>query len=167
MAQIREAGAGDWQAMRDVRLAALRDAPQAFASTYEREAPFTEADWQRRIDGGGSFLAYAPELGSAPAGIAGGFETGPGTIELVSMWVRPQARGRGIGQALVEAVVGWARARGASRVHLWVTESNGHARLLYERCGFRPTAERQPLPSDPEVTEIGMVRPVESLTADP
>jgi len=157
MAEIREAGADAWQAMRDVRLAALRDAPQAFASTYEREVAFTEADWQRRIARGGSFLAYVPELGTAPAGMAGGFEAGPGTIELVSMWVRPQARGHGIGQALVQAVVGWARARGASRVHLWVTENNGHARLLYERCGFRPTAERQPLPSDPEVTEIGMV----------
>lgn len=166
MAEIREAGTGDWQAMRDVRLAALRDAPQAFASTYEREAAFTEADWQRRIAQGGSFLAYAPELGTAPAGIAGGFETGPGTIELVSMWVTPRARGHGIGQALVEAVAGWARARSASRLHLWVTENNRHARLLYDRCGFRPTAERQPLPSDPEVTEIGMVRPVESLAAD-
>jgi GNAT superfamily N-acetyltransferase len=161
MTEIREAGAGDWQAMRDVRLAALRDAPQAFASTYEREVAFTEADWQRRIAGGGSFLAYAPELGTAPAGIAGGFEIAPGTIELVSMWVSPQARGHGIGQALVQAVVGWARARGATRVHLWVTENNGHARLLYERCGFQPTAERQPLPSDPEVTEIGMAYPLE------
>jgi GNAT superfamily N-acetyltransferase len=161
MTEIREAGAGDWQAMRDVRLAALRDAPQAFASTYEREVAFTEADWQRRIAGGGSFLAYAAELGTAPAGIAGGFEIAPGTIELVSMWVSPQARGHGIGQALVQAVVGWARARGATRVHLWVTENNGHARLLYERCGFQPTAERQPLPSDPEVTEIGMAYPLE------
>jgi GNAT superfamily N-acetyltransferase len=161
MTEIREAGADDWQAMRDVRLAALRDAPQAFASTYEREVAFTEADWQRRIAGGGSFLAYAPELGPAPAGIAGGFEIAPGTIELVSMWVSPQARGHGIGQVLVQAVVGWARARAATRVHLWVTENNGHARMLYERCGFQPTAERQPLPSDPEVTEIGMARPLE------
>jgi GNAT superfamily N-acetyltransferase len=161
MTEIREAGADDWQAMRDVRLAALRDAPQAFASTYEREVAFTEADWQRRIAGGGSFLAYAPELGTAPAGIAGGFEIAPGTIELVSMWVSPQARGQGIGEALVQAVVGWARARDATRVHLWVTENNGHARMLYERCGFQATAERQPLPSDPEVTEIGMARPLE------
>ncbi len=158
MVEIREVGADDWEAMRDVRLAALRDAPQAFASTYEREVAFTEADWQRRIVGGGSFLAHAPELGAASVGIAGGFETAPGTIELVSMWVRPQARGHGIGQALVQAVIGWARARGASRVHLWVTENNGHARLLYERCGFRSTAERQPLPSDAEVIEIGMAR---------
>ena len=158
MAQIREVGADGWQAMRDVRLAALRDAPDAFASTYEREAAFAEADWQRRIAGGGNFLAYAPELGVAPVGIAGGFETGPGTIELVSLWVRPEARGHGIGQALVQAVVGWARSRGISRIHLWVAENNDHARLLYERCGFSPTAERQPLPSNAELTEIGMVR---------
>ncbi len=108
MIEIREVGADGWPAMRDIRLAALRDDPQAFASTYEREAAFAEADWQRRIAGGGSFLAYAPELGPGPAGIAGGFESGPGTVELVSMWVRPQARGRGIGQALVGAVAGWA-----------------------------------------------------------
>ena len=158
MVQIREVGADGWQAMRDVRLAALRDAPDAFASTYEREAAFAEADWQRRIAGGGNFLAYAPELGAAPAGIVGGFETGPGTVELVSLWVRPQARRHGIGRALVQAVVGWARAKGMSRVHLWVAENNGHARLLYERCGFSPTAERQPLPSNVGLTEIGMVR---------
>jgi GNAT superfamily N-acetyltransferase len=161
MAEIREAGADDWQAMRDVRLAALRDAPQAFASTYEREVVFAEADWQRRIAGGGSFLAYAPDLGTTPVGIAGGFEIAPGTIELVSMWVSPRARGHGIGQALVQAVVGWAQARDATHVHLWVTENNSHARLLYERCGFQPTVERQPLPSDPEVTEIGMARPLD------
>ena len=160
MAQIREVGADGWQAMRDVRLAALRDAPDAFASTYEREAAFAEADWQRRIASRGNFLAYAPELGTAPAGIVGGFEAEPGTIELVSLWVSPPARGHGIGQALVETVIGWARARGISRVHLWVAENNDHARLLYERCGFSPTAERQPLPSNVELIEIGMVRDV-------
>ena len=160
MVQIREVGADGWQAMRDIRLAALRDAPDAFASTYEREAAFAEADWQRRIASRGNFLAYAPELGTAPAGIVGGFETAPGTIELVSLWARPDARGHGIGQALVETVIGWARARGISRVHLWVAENNDHARLLYERCGFSPTAERQPLPSNVELIEIGMVRDV-------
>jgi GNAT superfamily N-acetyltransferase len=158
--EIREIDADGWQAMRDVRLAALQDAPDAFASTYEREVTFAEADWQRRITGGGNFLAYAPGLGHAPAGIVGGFETEPGTIELVSLWVRPGARGHGIGQVLVQAVVDWARAKGAARVHLWVAEPNRTARLLYERCGFRPTAERQPLPSNAEVTEIGMALPV-------
>jgi GNAT superfamily N-acetyltransferase len=158
MVEIREIDADGWRAMRDIRLAALQDTPEAFASTYDREVAFAEADWLRRIGGGANFLAYAPELGTAPVGLVGGFEAGPGTIELVSMWVSPPARGHGIGQALVEAVVGWARAKGMPRVHLWVAESNRSARLLYERCGFRPTAERQPLPSDAQVTEIGMAR---------
>ncbi len=41
-----------------------------------------------------------------------------------------------------------------------VTETNSRARLLYERCGFAVTAERQPLPSNPALGEIGMERPV-------
>lgn len=156
--EIREIAADGWQAMRDIRLAALQDAPLAFASTYKREAAFAEADWQHRISGGGNFLAYAAEFGAQPAGIVGGFQTEPGTIELISLWVTPPARGRGIGQALVEAVIDWARARQASRVHLWVAENNHGARALYERYGFRLTGQRQPLPSAPELTEIGMVR---------
>ena len=72
--EIQEIGAGNWRALRDIRLAALRDAPQAFASTYEREAAFTEADWLRWISRGDTFLAYAPELGAAPVGIVSGYE---------------------------------------------------------------------------------------------
>src|SRR5580693_3259042 len=104
--EIREIGAGDWQALRDIRLAALRDTPPAFA----------EADWLRWISRGDTFLAFAPELGTAPVGIAGGYDGEPGTIELISMWISPGARGRGIGRALVEAVLGQARAKGMTRV---------------------------------------------------
>jgi ribosomal protein S18 acetylase RimI-like enzyme len=156
--EIREIGVDDWQAMRDIRLASLKDAPGAFASTYEREVTFTEAEWLSRISRGDNFLAYAPALGAAPVGIVGGYEIEAGTTELISMWVSPPARGHGIGRALVEAVVGRARAKGMSRVHLWVAEGNGNARLLYERCGFQPTGERQPLPSNVQVTELAMAR---------
>jgi GNAT superfamily N-acetyltransferase len=160
MVEVREVGPDDWLIMRDVRLEALRGAPYAFASTYAREARFSEAEWRRRASSRDIFLAYLPELGAAPAGIAAGFEDGPGAFELVSMWVRPQARGQMAGSALITAVVDWARARDAPALHLWVTESNKPARLLYERCGFTPTGERQPLPSDPRLAEIGMTRPL-------
>lgn len=160
MVEIREVGPEDWQIMRDVRLAALRDAPYAFSSTYEREARFAEAEWRGRAEGRNNFLAYLPGLGGTPAGIAAGIEEEPGAFELLSMWVHPEARGHRVGSALITSVVGWARARGASAVHLWVTESNKPARRLYERSGFTPTGERQPLPSDPALAEIGMTRPV-------
>jgi GNAT superfamily N-acetyltransferase len=60
----------------------------------------------------------------------------------------------------VAAVIDWARARNATSVHLWLTEANQRARMLYERCGFSPTDERQPLPSKSNLTEVGMIRPL-------
>ena len=55
--------------MRDVRLAALQEAPDAFGSTYAREAPFTREQWLARIsDRNVNYLAYveaAPEPAAA------------------------------------------------------------------------------------------------------
>jgi GNAT superfamily N-acetyltransferase len=161
MVLVRETVMADWQALRDIRLLALHDAPDAFSSTYAEQVRFGEADWRQRIARGGTFLAYIPEVNaSEPAGLIGGYQEAPGLVELISMFVRPQARGHGVGEAMIDAVIGWARARDATSVHLWVTETNKHALGLYERCGFTVTAERQPLPSNPALGEVGMIRPL-------
>ena len=58
---------------------------------------------------------------------------------LFGMWVTPVARRRGVGMALVQAVLAQAAARPAIEVvHLTVADGNRDARALYERCGFRP-----------------------------
>jgi GNAT superfamily N-acetyltransferase len=169
MVVVREVIAADWQALRDIRLEALRTAPTAFGSTYEREAGRDEEHWTTRIARGGTFLAYLPEAAEAaeaaeavgapePAGLIGGYPEGPQTVALVSMYVRPDARGRGVGEALVATVIDWARQKRATTVHLWVTDTNAPARALYERCGFSLTGERQPLPSDPSLGEVAMSR---------
>ena len=160
MVVVRAATMEEWQVLRDIRLAALRDAPNAFGSTHAEQAASIEADWRRRISRGGTFFAYVPENADEPAGLVGGFQENPGTVELVSLWVRPQARGLGVGEALVAAVINWAKARNATSVHLWFTEMNFHARMLYERCGFSPTGERQQLPSNTDLMEVGMIRPL-------
>jgi GNAT superfamily N-acetyltransferase len=157
MVLVREAVSGDWQALRDIRLEALRDAPAAFGSTYQGEAGRPMAHWHDRIARGGTFLAYLPGT-SDPAGLIGGYPEDSHTVELVSMYVRPRARGRGVGDALVTTVLDWASKRNAATVHLWVTETNAPARALYERCGFTLTGERQPLPSDPSFGEVAMSR---------
>jgi len=157
MVSVRAVGAGDWELVRDVRLAALRDAPDAFASTYEREAAYTEEQWRGWFsDRFAMFLADLPDRGE-PAGLTGVFDRDHGAA-LVSMWVRPDARGRGVGEALVNAAAGWGRARGHDTMYLWVAEANEPARRLYERYGFTPTGERQPMPSHPDVAEIRMRR---------
>jgi GNAT superfamily N-acetyltransferase len=170
MVLVRATVLDDWQAMREIRLQGLRDAPDAFGSTYARDAAFEPAEWQRRATRDGSFFAFLPgaeqagqakEAGQAGlAGLAGGYEEEPGVVELISMFVRPQARGHRVGEALVDAVAAWARTKAAVSLHLWVTETNKPAIRLYERCGFTATPERQPLPSNPALGELGMTRPL-------
>jgi GNAT superfamily N-acetyltransferase len=166
MIRVRAVSPDDWETMRDVRLAALSEAPGAFGSSYAREAEFTEERWRGRIsERSVTFFALpgpadsgAPGPGT-PVGLAGVFVE-DGAPELVSMWVAPSARGLGAGQALVEAAASWARGRGYPELSLWVTESNAPARQLYERCGFSATGDRQPLPSNPSVPEIRMRCPL-------
>jgi GNAT superfamily N-acetyltransferase len=158
---VRAATVEHWQTLRGIRLAALQDAPDAFLSTYAEQAASVEADWRRRISRGCTFFAYVSEvIGTEPDGLVGGFEDKAGTVELVSLWVRPQARGQSVGEALVSAVVEWAKTRNATSVHLWLMETNQYARALYERCGFSPTDECQPLPTNKDLTEVGMIRPL-------
>src|SRR5436190_1150340 len=140
MVLVRATTTTDWQALREIRLQALLDAPDAFASTHARETAFGEDEWRRRASRDGSFIAFLPEV--CPAGLGSGYLAEPEVVELIGMFVRPQARGRGVGEAVVDAVAGWARQQGASTVHLWVTEANSRARLPYGRRGFPGPAER-------------------------
>jgi GNAT superfamily N-acetyltransferase len=159
MVLVRATTLDDWRALREIRLQALRDAPDAFGSTYAREIAFEPAEWHRRATRDGSFIALLDQSEEGElAGLAGGFEEEPGLVELVAMFVRPRARGHGVGAALVDAVAAWARNRHAVSLHLWVTETNKPAIRLYERCGFTVTAEGQPLPSNPALGEVGMTR---------
>jgi ribosomal protein S18 acetylase RimI-like enzyme len=59
-----------------------------------------------------------------------------GEVELISMWVAPFARGRRVADALVDAVITWARGQRIDRVALDVMESNDRARAFYRRQGF-------------------------------
>lgn len=135
---IRAADPADWEALRDVRLRALRDAPWAFGSTYEREAAFSPQQWRERT--GATFLA---EAGGRVVGMAGGFVNGPALVRLWGMWIEPDARGRGLAEQLVEAVDAWARSIGATELELAVSEQAPAARRAYARMGFELMPERE------------------------
>ena len=152
---IRRAEGPDWAQLRLVRLAALAESPNAFASTLEREQQLDEEDWRARASSGRTFLAFS---GGAPVGTAVGIE-GDATDEraVVAMWVHPDHRRAGVASALLEAVRTWAHTDGATSLTLWVTRTNDAAGTLYRRIGFTPTGESQPLPSNPSLTEEKMV----------
>jgi GNAT superfamily N-acetyltransferase len=149
---LRRLGPDDWRAWRDLRLAALADAPEAFGSSLEKESAYTEAEWRDWLEPGRGLKAIA-----GPAGIIGAWvppDRG-GAVELYSMWVSPSWRGRGIGDRLVAEALGWA---GERRVDLWVVGGNAAAERLYRRHGFVATGESQAHPRYPGVLERLMTR---------
>jgi ribosomal protein S18 acetylase RimI-like enzyme len=107
-------------------------------------------------------MAVEARRDGADVGLAGVFAEPdpPGRMHLISMWVDPRHRRQGVARALVDLVIGWAAERQASEVVLWVADHNDAARRLYERLGFRPTGESQPLPSNPARSESRMRLPL-------
>jgi len=143
-ASVSRIGPGDWAALRDVRLAALRDSPDTFASTLERELALAEQDWRQRAESAAWFVARQD---SDLAGLVAVFpvpESSPPTKwHLISMWVAPRMRGRGVAALLVDAAAGHVAAAGAQRLTLWVADGNDRAIAFYLRAGFLPTGQRQ------------------------
>lgn len=157
MIGVRRAVGRDWQRSRDIRLRALREEPLAFASTYQREVGLGAADWQHRIADAAQFLAE-DERGAVVGTATGVADPEVGAlVHLVAMYVAPEVRGRGVGAALVAAVLADAAAAGAHEVRLQVVETNTVAERLYQRCGFVRTGASAPLPHRPELAEHEML----------
>ena len=147
---------------REVRLRALADAPEAFGVVVAEVEAQPMSYWEdltRAVTGPGGqvmFLACEDDtvLGSAygllerdrrEAGRVGG------------MWVAPAARRRGIGRALLHAVMAWARGRHLTHLGLWAPAHSPAAVALYRQSGFRETGRRGPLPHHPTLEIIEMV----------
>ncbi|MFC4065923.1 GNAT family N-acetyltransferase [Actinoplanes subglobosus] len=140
----------DWQIWRELRLAALTEAPYAFGSQL--------ADWQGEGDRPDRWRARLAIPGSRnlvatldgrPVGMASGVPADQDRVaELISMYVAPAGRRRGVGELLVRTVEEWARQSGAHTLRLAVAEGNEGALALYRRTGFQETGEQGDLMPD-------------------
>lgn len=66
-------------------------------------------------------------------------EGGPAVL-VEDVVVAPEHRGRGTGRALMDALAGWARERGATRMQLLADKNNPPALAFYDRLGWGSTA---------------------------
>lgn len=145
---------------RAARLRALIEDPGAFSATYDSERAKPPAFWMERVTLSAMNGRYTTLLARSYTEIVGmvtGLHPEEGkSAELVSMWVAPEARRRGVGVALVNRVVSWAKDAGAETLELWVMNGNEGARQLYEQCGFGVKHGHLAAESDPCKNQLRM-----------
>ncbi|MEO6142403.1 MAG: GNAT family N-acetyltransferase [Dermatophilaceae bacterium] len=160
---VRALGEEDWQVFRDVRLAALHDAPEAFVASRAQEEAFDEERWRERIRGSRRLVAQRDGTVLGVVSIGETEEPRAGTAELFGLWVAPGSRGAGVAWKLVEAGADRARADGRSHLSYWVGTDNGRAVAFASSFGFRPSSTRRPMRVASEedgAEEMAMILPL-------
>ena len=139
--QIRRLQVSDAPIYRALRLRALREHPDAFTSSFEEEDSRPLADSEKRLAAMGAEKFWGAFVDGEIAGLVGlNRETRAKCrhqATLVGMYVAGEHAGRGLGRALVAAVLQEALACGIELVVLSVTDGNKAACALYTRAGFR------------------------------
>ena len=87
------------------------------------------------IEGGATSVRYVTDAGGLVVGNLG-MELRPYNVAELGMFVHRQWRRRGVGSALMEAGIGWARSAGAHKVALQLWPHNHAALALYRKHGF-------------------------------
>ncbi|MCP5347241.1 MAG: GNAT family N-acetyltransferase [Pseudomonadales bacterium] len=147
---IRVLSMDDWGMYKSLRLGSLEDSPDSFGSTLERETAYPDEEWMSRLDPSdraASALPLVAELNNVPCGLAWGVvhDKSSKVAHVYQMWVKPDARNRGVGRKLLEAIILWARDSHLRSLALAVTTTNKEAVWLYRSSGFLSVGGTEPL----------------------
>jgi len=148
---------GEWSALRDIRLAALRDSPSSFLSSYNKEVAYEETQWRTEFSRGQWIIIVGKD--EQPFGLIGitqGIDIPSTDRYLEYLWISPEWRRSGAASSLIQIVLEQLSAVGIVAVWLWILDGNKPARQLYEKFGFVSTNERQVLRDDPRRFEERM-----------
>lgn len=141
MISVRRIRMGEGELFKQVRLAALKEAPYAFSSTYEGALKRSPESWQEQADhsaqGGerATFLAFSYDK---PVGVAALYqrESEPCIGELLQVWVAPEYRASAAAP-LMNVVFEWAEENGYRSIIAAAKRDNQRAIAFYLRCGFK------------------------------
>jgi GNAT superfamily N-acetyltransferase len=156
---IRRVESADWSALREIRLEALTDAPDAFGSTLQSAQRLSARQWRHRVATTAYFVAE--QNGAVIGMVSGGYNVNhPGTHWLYGMYVTPAARGGEAAELLVGVVAEWARGQGAREIYLHVASGVPRARAFYLKNGFTLTGESFKMERDPQITMYTMTKSI-------
>lgn len=141
----------DWQVLKQIRLASLRDAPTAFGISHASAVAYSDAQWRDRASGRGQAEYLLAWSDGVAVGMVAGVVSAAFEFNLIAMWVRPEYRGAAAAALLVEAIKQCAVARGHTRVVLDVAPHNQRAAAFYRKQGFSFLPAWEALASHPDI----------------
>lgn len=141
--EIRKLTGDDAKAYWELRLEALQQNPEAFATTYEdaivRTEPLKRVTKSLDTEESSSLGAF---IDNELIGVMTIAEEGAPKlrhrVNLFAVYVTPRVRGRQVGTALLQAVIEYAKQLShVEKINLTVVSTNEQAIRLYEKVGFK------------------------------
>ncbi len=147
--EVRRLAEDDAEIFRAIRLEALERHPETFQATYESAADLPLDAFKQRLR---QYALFGGFKDGKLRGIVGFFPLKNPKIGhkgiLWGMYVAEEARGTGLAEAMVEAVVAYARGK-VEQIVISVIADNDRAKRFYKRMGFEPYGfERRALKID-------------------
>jgi GNAT superfamily N-acetyltransferase len=135
---IRAATAADSAVLQDIERAAGAQFATVGLADIAAHEPFAIAELDAYAADGRSWVATDPDGGLCGYAVADVLD---GCAHLEQVSVRPEHQGRGIGRALVDAVITWARRSEFPAVTLTTFTDVAWNAPLYAHLGFRPLGD--------------------------
>ena len=130
----RRGGAPQVAVAEDVEL--VRALFREYADSLAVDLSFQGFDQELAALPGGYDVVLVARIGGEVAGCVGVRPLGEGVCEMKRLYVRPSARGTGLGRALAEAAIARARELGYERMRLDTLPSMAAAQELYRSLSF-------------------------------
>ena len=166
--RVRLLGEEEWQQYREVRLAALKNAPEAFVADFEDEASRDEEFWRERMLRASRIVAEREGELVGLVGL-GRHDEDPEAGEVFGLWTSPTVRGQHVARDLVSTAAQKAAEDGCRLLYFWAISDQPSAVGFASSFGFRPTSKRRPVrvadgTTEKDADEVAMVLP---LAPDP
>jgi ribosomal protein S18 acetylase RimI-like enzyme len=138
---IRRLAVGEFDLYRQIRLASLKEAPDAFASTYESALHRSNESWREQSDNsaqGSDKAAFVVLSDDSPVGLGALYRSPvrPESGEIIQVWVSPGHRGKNVGGQLLDEILKWAKENNFQTVEANVIQGNDRALGFYQKNGF-------------------------------
>ena len=141
---------------RELRIRVLNDSPESFGETASEAEAWPRSYWEeltKSVTETNRHVMFVAFEGDVIVGTTYGLldSERKDAGRVGGMWVEASQRRRGVGRALLAAVLVWARARGLRRVGLWAPASEPAAVALYACAGFKDSGRQRPMPTNADL----------------